>query len=207
MTTMKKKNMTMMTTLMRNLLQGALTLVAVSAVAGEPITVTVSGTPVSGSDLTAGSVSINKIDASGTASASTFLRGDGQWVGVGGGPTPRTCPSGSVAINNKTCVDQELRSLEDSLQQFDAAIDTCTDLNGRLCSTTEWMSACRRRVELGINGMLAQPEMAGDLIAHSNSDWARPATLGIRGATVSCSVGDSYSPADRLRAYRCCFDR
>lgn len=59
---------------------------------------TVSGSEISdgtitGNDVANNSISVNKISATGTASSSTYLRGDGSWSSVSGG---------SYSINNNT---------------------------------------------------------------------------------------------------------
>lgn len=158
-----------------------------------------------------GSIPVSKIDATGTASGSTYLRGDGTWASVsGGGGGVADCPAGSIAINDLYCIETSMRA---SLSPG-AAMVACAEDNGRLCSHQEWIVACEleydERDSAGTLGLdidtsaTGVREHIGDSVAKSNSDWVRPIATAL---VDTCSDGQAISPASSPRQFRCCYNR
>lgn len=160
-----------------------------------------------------GSIPVSKIDATGTASSSTYLRGDGSWATVsgGGGGGVADCPAGSIAINDNYCIETTSRA---SAAPVDAMV-TCADLNGRLCTHQEWIVACDKEYDargasstlgLDIDSSSASGynEHVADTTAHASSNWVRQVAT----ATVdTCQDGLAISPANAAQKYRCCYSR
>jgi hypothetical protein len=159
---------------------------------------------VEGKHIKGQTITVDKIDATGTRNHNSFLRGDGTWSvpGSGGsGPSSGSdCPEGTVALNDRVCIETAVREAASPQE----APSTCIANNGRFCQADEWVYACANREDLGLGEIHNSVEFLGSLTVMSNSNWARFVTTAGNGW---CRDFISRSPADSARAFRCCYDR
>ncbi|HLP10813.1 MAG TPA: hypothetical protein VK177_02715 [Flavobacteriales bacterium] len=108
------------------------------------------------------------------------------------------CPSGFVDVNAKYCIEINER---DSLNFYDA-MKTCGDLNGKICSWSEWYYACQKTA-LGLNDMTNNFEWIDDGANYTSS------AINARVAGSPDCVTPSSIPVNNtnLNKFRCCYYR
>lgn len=114
----------------------------------------------------------------------------------GGTYERKPCATGTIAVNEQFCVEPNERG---GLDFFQAAI-VCGNLSLRLCTWAEYITACTKRVELGLNNMT------------NNWEWVDDATNEDGSARVSgnnqCgSSGNGLVTGSFPRNFRCCHTR
>lgn len=107
----------------------------------------------------------------------------------------KPCPEGFVEVNTKYCIQQ---NENDSLNYF-AAMNTCANLNGKICTWSEWYYACQK-TSLGLNDMLNNYEFTDDPANYQTDLQVRVA--GGTDCTGSMSIGTAVV---NIRSFRCCY--
>lgn len=109
-------------------------------------------------------------------------------------PFKKECPSGFAQVDEHFCVQMQR---QDSTS-VDVAAVYCSGLQARLCTWSEWYTACTKANVLGITDMVGEYEWTDDL-----SD-AGARVVG----KFSCYTGANSAPfAPPGRAFRCCYRR
>jgi hypothetical protein len=75
------------------------------------------------------------------------------------------CPSGYIKVSDFCIeIDKHLDADGNLISySFEDAIDSCAKVDARLCSASEWVSACRASASLGLNDMDGDWERVDDL--------------------------------------------
>ena len=108
----------------------------------------------------------------------------------------KPCATGMVAANEQFCVDLNERA---PLDFFQAAI-FCGNRSARLCTWGEFITACTKRVELGLTN------------ATNNWEWVDDATnedgsARVSGSNQCGSSGNGLVTGSVARNFRCCHTR
>jgi hypothetical protein len=151
---------------------------------------------VPGSAVEDGSVPLDRLDATGPDDADRYLRGNGTWSVPEAGGAP-TCPDGSVAVNDQLCIETVSRAAPTELA---VAAETCSNLDGHVCKSSEWMAACEDRVALGVT-MFTEGEFVGDISSERGGGGLSFELMGQAGFT-DCSRKDFTWAMSR---FRCCY--
>lgn len=108
----------------------------------------------------------------------------------------RTCPEGTVAVNEQFCIEPTEHGSGD---YFQAGLG-CASAGLRLCTWAEFVAACGRSLDLQLVGMTNSWEWTNNTSNEDNS--ARIAGLN------SCqSAGNWLSTGSAPIGYRCCYTR
>jgi Tfp pilus assembly protein PilX len=108
------------------------------------------------------------------------------------------CPSGYAKVSDFCIETDEHRDSDGDLvsYSFEDAMDACFQVNARLCSASEWVSACQESATLGLNNM--------------GNGWERVDDLtGLGDAILFGSSGCNNSSEQSLSAVhriRCCIN-
>ncbi|MBK9176754.1 MAG: hypothetical protein IPM46_10555 [Flavobacteriales bacterium] len=106
----------------------------------------------------------------------------------------RNCPGTMVAVNGQFCIERNQRDFAD----FGTAVNACAAIGRRMCTWGEFVAACQRRFELGIN--------------YNSSDWEWTNNSANEANTVrmvrlaSCTLAGTRNMASTA-PYRCCYTR
>ena len=149
-----------------------------------------SNSKVPGADIASGSVTVSTISATGTPSASTFLRGDGSWNAPAGGVTSLTAGSGITvsASTGAVTVSQDFY--------------TGTTVNNTSYPIGSYIGVTTIQADTNVNvsKTIYSPPSAGgpifDLVSLGTGSAALTGTWRSRGKvmdrTVGCDVVKSY---------------
>lgn len=108
------------------------------------------------------------------------------------------CPAGMVRISRDACIDAQASG---PLNFFQAS-HTCRDRQARLCTFTEWYTACAR-----IDGFFATVANY-EWIDHAANDIDKAKRIGLNEQTLAPDCkGGSHSVPSGLTHFRCCSDR
>lgn len=110
----------------------------------------------------------------------------------------RGCPTGSIAVNQRTCIDVEDRGD----RNFYASSNQCHERGGRLCRWQEWVLACE------MPGGIQPTVMDFEWVDHGANDNNLAKRVGFNEATLEqdCRGGSHRIPTGLARQ-RCCYDR
>lgn len=139
---------------------------------------------------------VTGVEIPGSAMLSVVFDGNGFQIMNGPVNHLRTCPSGTVEVNEQYCISTELFP-GNSLTFFDA-IQACDSVGQRLCSWGEWYNACTVQSQLGISGMTATWEWTND---SSNEDGHA------RWAGYQSCIARGNGPVLIPAKFRCCYSR
>ena len=173
---------------------GAHVVVRVPAVSAAPITIQFNGSgpypvlheglPLSGEALVEGSM------------LSLVLANGAFHVLNGNNDIRRTCPDGTVTVNEQFCIEPTEHGSGD---YFQAGLG-CASAGLRLCTWAEFVAACDRTLELQLVGMTNSWEWTNNTSNEDNS--AR--IVGLNGCQTA---GNWLSTGSAPIGYRCCFTR
>lgn len=152
-------------------------------------------TSLDASALSSGTISTALL-GSGTASSTTFLRGDGQWVNMysDSGAGRDSCPSGYTLVGTAgTFSAYCISTNEETTNTWQAAVSACyaKSTKATLCSVKEWVGACQ-----------------SGLVSAMTGNWEWVADFGYYDAAIvmgnsACTDG-SATAASGSYNYRCC---
>lgn len=108
------------------------------------------------------------------------------------------CPSGYAKVSDFCIeVEEHTDSLGNTMSSsFENAIDACFEVNARLCSASEWVSACQASAWLSLNNMEDNWERVDDLTASN-----RAVVFGSGGCD-----NNSELPLTAAQRFRCCMN-
>jgi hypothetical protein len=136
------------------------------------------------------------VDLSEGTPLSMVFDGTSFHVMNGGTYARKPCALGLIAVNEQFCVEPNERA---PLDFFQAAI-FCGSRSLRLCSWGEYIAACTKRVELGLNNMTNNWEWVDDA---TNEDGSAR----VSGSNQCGSSGNGLVTGSFARNYRCCHTR
>lgn len=110
--------------------------------------------------------------------------------------TKRPCPTGFVQVNEQFCIEPDQR---DTLM-FPAAAIACGSIGARLCTWSEFLTACNQATDLGLVNMVGDYEWSNNT---ANGDMLVRVV-----GQFSCNSGATAEAVGlQARPFRCCYRR
>ena len=110
----------------------------------------------------------------------------------------RSCPQGFVEADRNYCIEADERP---GVNFWDA-VNTCGDINGKICTWGQWYFACQK-TGLGLNDMTNNWEW---IDSGSNYGGWNDTSARIAGST-SCQDAYRSHPTTVINSYRCCYNK